>query len=176
MSYLSPRRSRKRIWLTTSWSAWPYPPGKLWRQIYLEAIPNHVRDMKVVGTDKNKLLLLSSHHCPWWSQYKARHAVGSVWGMKSFRFPGEGFHIFIQSDCVYGHNILVAVICLSAMRLLLYFLHSMLSRGASFLMWSREGLRLLTVGFIPVTSVFPCKGHKSIYKIFYFCKHSKAVT
>lgn len=39
-------------------------PGKVIDQIFLEAIPNHVRDMKVVGTDKNKLPLLSPQHCP----------------------------------------------------------------------------------------------------------------
>lgn len=91
--------------------------------------------------------------------------------MKSFRFPDEGFHIFTQSDCVYGHNILVAVICLSAMRLLLYFLHSMLSGGASFLLCSREGVRLLTAGFIPVT--FPAKVIKASIKYFIFANTLK---
>lgn len=82
---------------------------------------------------------------------------------------------FTLSDCVYGHNIRVAGICLSAVRLLLYFLHSrsMLSEGASFLLWSRAGVRLLTAGFILVTSVFPCKGHKAHIKYFIFANTLK---
>lgn len=39
-------------------------PGKVIDQIFLEAITNHVRDMKVVGTDKNKIPPLSPQHCP----------------------------------------------------------------------------------------------------------------
>jgi len=98
--------------------------------------------------------------------------------MRSFRFLGEAFHIFTLPDCGCGHNILVAGICLSAARLLLYYLHScsMLSGGASLLLRSREEVRLLTAGFIIVTSAFPCEGHESTYKIFYFCKYPKAVT
>lgn len=110
-------------------------PGKATEQICLEAIPSSVRDGGWQQPTINSFLS-PPQHCPWWSQYRAKQLPGSIWGMRSFRFLGEGLHIFTLSDCVYGRNILVAGICLSAMRLLLYFLHSlsMLSGGASFLL------------------------------------------
>lgn len=109
--------------------------GKAIEQICLEAIPSSVRDGGWQQPTINSFLS-PPQHCPWWSQYRAKQLAGSIWGMRSFRFLGEGLHIFTLSDFTYGRNILVAGICLSAMRLLLYFLHSlsMLSGGASFLL------------------------------------------
>lgn len=108
-------------------------PGKVMEQIYLEAIPSYVRDKKVGGWEQPSSVSPALYLL---EPIQGKTAGWKYLGNEIFQVSSEGFHIFTLSDCLYGHNILVAGIWLSAMRLLLHFLHSlsMLSGGASFLL------------------------------------------